>query len=543
MNQTRAHIQIQIGSILVLAITCIFNVCAGNVTYSYDSLNRLTNVDYGNGSVISYNYDPAGNRLTYSAVVSSDTTPPTIVITSPTTGPGYTNTTATINLSGTASDNVGVTLVTWQNYSGGLGVATGTNSWSITGIPLKPGANVISVTAYDAAGNSTPATLTVSFATGGTGTTTSTVFTETGSGSTIDPTKWTTSGSTVTESGGMMQVLTTVTDGGGLLTSLPIPINSTGDITISRNVLVHYANANYVGDICMEFGNTPWAAVFYANATYSGTGDEPRYGTFIGRNTDVPAGAHFNCIEIGHNADTSAAFPVLWDTWFSEKIIYSPTTGYLQYFVNGQQFTNYFIGIMPPTNNPTLQLGFRAWGWNTGHEELFSNLVVSQIAPASVSAPLSQIAGYSRLANGVFRLTMNGPVGSNYVIYASSDLKYWTPLYTNTVPPAGLITFVDPSASGYPQRFYRAVPLGTAVTVVPPPPTPQLTGISVTAGGQFEFYLNGPVGSNYVVQVSSNLVNWVNLETNAIPGGGVNVYDFPIQKTQSQIFYRALPVP
>jgi len=65
----------------------------------------------------------------------------------------------------------------------------------------------------------------------------------------------------------------------------------------------------------------------------------------------------------------------------------------------------------------------------------------------------------------------------------------------------------------------------------------------VTAGGQFEFSLNGPAGSNYVVQVSSNLVNWVNLETNAIPGGGVNVYNFPIQKTQSQIFYRALPAP
>jgi hypothetical protein len=334
-----------------------------------------------------------------------------------------------------------------------------------------------------------------------------------------------------------------VTDAGGLLTSLPIPINPTGDITITRNVLVHYANDNYVGDICMEFGNAPWAAVFYANATYNGTGDVPRYGTYIGQNCGTPDGAHFNCISSSYTTNMTPAFPVLWDTWFSEKIIYSPTTGYLQYFVNGQQFTNYFIGIMPPTNNPTLQLGFRAWGWFTGHEQLFSNLVVSQMVPATVSAPLNQIAGYSRLANGAFRLTMNGPVGSNYVIYASSDLKYWTPLYTNAVPPAGLITFVDPSAAGYPQRFYRAVPLGTAVTVEPPPLTPQLTGISVTAGGQFEFSLNGPVGSNYVVQVSSNLVNWVNLETNAIPGGGVNVYNFPIQKTQSQIFYRALPAP
>ena len=210
------------------------------------------------------------------------------------------------------------------------------------------------------------------------------VFTESGSGSSIDTNKWATSGSVVVESDGKMQVLTTVTDGGGLLTSVPIQINHTGDITISRNVLVRYANANYVGDICMKFGPAPWASVFYANATYSdGKSYMARYGTYLGRNTDIPAGAHFNCIEMSQQTNMSAAFPGVWNTWFSEKIVYSPTTGYLQYFVNNQKFTNYFIGIMPPTNNPTLQLGFRAWGWNTGHQQIFSNLVVSQTVPTT----------------------------------------------------------------------------------------------------------------------------------------------------------------
>ena len=154
------NIFLKVLSLFTLLVS-IFSQSSFAVSFSYDSLNRLTNVDYGNGSVISYTYDPAGNRLTYSAVVSGDITPPTIAITSPTTGPAYTNSTATINLSGTASDNVGVTLVTWQNYSGGLGVATGTNSWNITGIPLQTGENDIIVTAWDAAGNSTPTTLTV----------------------------------------------------------------------------------------------------------------------------------------------------------------------------------------------------------------------------------------------------------------------------------------------------------------------------------------------------------------------------------------------
>jgi YD repeat-containing protein len=329
MNNHRAYVQQSLLWAMLFCFSVLFftySIFGETVTYSYDSLNRLTNVDYGNGSVISYTYDAAGNRLTYSGAVANDTIAPSIAITSPTTGSSYTNASATINLSGTASDNIGVTLITWQNYSGGIGVASGTNSWSITGIPLLPGDNFIFVTAYDAAGNSTYATLTVTLSTG--------------------------------------------------------------------------------------------------------------------------------------------------------------------------------IG----------------------------------------SAPQNQITGYS-LANGIFRFTLSGPVGSNYVIYASSDLKYWTPLSTNTIPPAGLMVFVDPGAGGYAKRFYRAVPPGTAVTLPPPPSTQQLTGISVSAGGMFEFNLNGPVGSNYVIQVSSDLVNWVNLETNAIPISGVSVFNFPIQTTQPQKFYRALPAP
>ena len=117
--------------LLFAVLLSISTQSAFAIIYSYDSLNRLTNVDYGNGSVISYTYDAAGNRLTYSGVVANDTNAPIISITNPTSGSSYTNTSATINLSGTASDNTGVTLVTWQNLSGGVGDASGTNSWSI----------------------------------------------------------------------------------------------------------------------------------------------------------------------------------------------------------------------------------------------------------------------------------------------------------------------------------------------------------------------------------------------------------------------------
>ena len=35
---------------------------AGNTTYKYDSLGRVIEVDYPNGTVIKYTYDAAGNR-------------------------------------------------------------------------------------------------------------------------------------------------------------------------------------------------------------------------------------------------------------------------------------------------------------------------------------------------------------------------------------------------------------------------------------------------------------------------------------------------
>ncbi|MDE3068084.1 MAG: hypothetical protein KGJ60_11110 [Verrucomicrobiota bacterium] len=94
-----------------------------------------------------------------------DTMPPIISITSPTTGAAYATNVSSLDLGGTASDNVGVTQVTWSNNRGGGGTATGTTTWSVAGVALQNGTNVITVTAHDAAGNTGSATLTAIYAT------------------------------------------------------------------------------------------------------------------------------------------------------------------------------------------------------------------------------------------------------------------------------------------------------------------------------------------------------------------------------------------
>jgi C1A family cysteine protease len=108
-------------------------------------------------------YSPNSN-VCLKAFTIPDTTPPTIQITVPTSNPTYGTTQPTINIGGTASDNAGVTQVTWFSNQGGAGIASGTTSWSVSGIPLFSGENNITVTAYDAANNQGYDTITVTYA-------------------------------------------------------------------------------------------------------------------------------------------------------------------------------------------------------------------------------------------------------------------------------------------------------------------------------------------------------------------------------------------
>ena len=146
---------------LAAVVLCLVIGKSFGVTFSYDSLNRLTKADYGNGSVINYTYDAAGNRLTYSGTALVDTVAPTVAIVSPGNGPAFETSDNYVNLGGTASDNTEVSLVTWANDRGGSGTASGTTNWTVTGIPLQIGMNIVSIAARDGGNNFGSATLAV----------------------------------------------------------------------------------------------------------------------------------------------------------------------------------------------------------------------------------------------------------------------------------------------------------------------------------------------------------------------------------------------
>ena len=209
--------------------------------------------------------------------------------------------------------------------------------------------------------------------------------------------KWMTAGNTVSETGQIMRVETTVTDAGGTLTSAPFAVGSHGLISISRRVNLHYANSYYAGLMNVQIGTLPIFGIHYENYSYQGPYDIARYGFFLvrnGANSHGPTG----------QADTSAAIPAVWNTWFNERLIYNPDTGIAEYFINNVSKMSFNVGILPASANPTMTLSFGAWGWWTGHYQWFDDLVVTQnaaIGPIAHTTGAAQIQSRSASLNGV----------------------------------------------------------------------------------------------------------------------------------------------
>jgi hypothetical protein len=91
--------------------------------------------------------------------VGPDTAPPALKIVSPALSI-VTVSSASIVISGTATDNAAVAAVRWETSTGSSGTAQGTASWTAT-VPLLTGTNVVTVRAFDTAGNSSWRSLTV----------------------------------------------------------------------------------------------------------------------------------------------------------------------------------------------------------------------------------------------------------------------------------------------------------------------------------------------------------------------------------------------
>lgn len=108
--------------------------------------------------------DAAGNHGSTSQVITfatADVIAPAVTIDFPTIDPVYETEQTSLNLSGFASDDQGITEIKWENDRGGSGAVQGLANWWVNDVPLQLGNNVITISASDAAGNIAADTLVV----------------------------------------------------------------------------------------------------------------------------------------------------------------------------------------------------------------------------------------------------------------------------------------------------------------------------------------------------------------------------------------------
>ena len=199
--------------------------------------------------------------------------------------------------------------------------------------------------------------------------------------------------------------------------------------------------------------------------------------------------------------------------------------------------------LMDPWNGPTIT----SFSWvNRGGSHTWTHTLKLTTSPALLgTAPAGQDFGAVALGahvDRVFTITNSGPgmlVGSlsvtaPFAVAGSSTYR----LAANQAAP--ITIRYAPSSPG--QHGGSAVFTGgggAACQLTGRCAEVRLTGLSFTHG-QFSFCLNGPTNNLFVVQVSSNLVDWVPFLTNTIPPSGSMLTTNGVSPGLSQQFFRAV---
>jgi uncharacterized repeat protein (TIGR02543 family) len=393
----------------------------------------------------------------------SDITPPEIFITAPTSSPTFTNTTGVLNLSGTADDNLGlvqgaVANVTWANNQGGSGVATGTTNWSATNITLIPGVNILTVTATDMSGNSSNATLTVIYQTTNQN---QTITFPAIAGHTFGDPSITLDAAA---SSGLPVTFSVVSGPATLTSSNVLSLNGAGTVMVQAsqpgNSSYNPAASTNVS-FTVAFANQ---SIAFAPIPNHSAGDPP-FALTATASSGLPV--YFNVLS-GPATLNSSNYVTLLGSGTVNVLAWQPGNSNYNAAATVQQSCN--VSQIPQSI---------AFGGMSQQRSVDAPFPIYASASSGLPVSFSVLSGPAQLSGNVLTLTGAGTVS------------------------------VRASQAGN-SVFAPAANVDQSLTVLPPSNT--VGSPQYTIGG-FGLTFYGTVGSNYLFQASSNLVNWTTLQT------------------------------
>jgi len=555
-----------------------------NPTVNYTSPNTtgslaFTPVPYATGTaIITVTVDDGAaisNLVTRTFTVNvlsfNDTTRPSDQITAPTANLRVSN--AAFTVTGNASDNVGMGAVYYSLNGSGWTMATTTNYWAkwMADVMLTPGPNTLRTYAVDTSGNIS-ATNSASFVyvvnamttvhISGNGTVNPNYngallainenYTMTASASSgFGFTNWTDSSGNVVTNRATLQFT--------MVTNLTLTANFVDVQKPTVSIVNPASNQQWTNGTFTVTGkasdNVAVGAVYYSlngsDLTAATTGNG--WTNWTANVTLTPGTNSVQAYAVDNSGNISPTNTVKF-----EYVVLKP----LAVRINGKGTVNqnYNGALLAINENYTMTAsaasGFAFTNWMNGSGNAMTNRATLQFTMvtnltltanfADVTRPALSLvtpASNTRVSNTVFAVT--GKAGDNVAVgavYYSLNGSSWTAATTGNnwtnwtalvILKSGTNTVqayaVDTSGNTSPTN-------SNTVNLVVPPGAPATLDSAAYANGQYAFVVSGASGYKYMVQSSTDLVNWVSLQTNTAP--------FTFTDTNagqfSQRFYRSI---
>jgi hypothetical protein len=185
-------------------------------------------------------------------------------------------------------------------------------------------------------------------------------------------------------------------------------------------------------------------------------------------------------------------------------------------------WTNMQFVVTATGTNTILEFGFRNDPSHFGLDD---------ISVVAITAPTLQISSACFLTNGGCRLEVSGQIGQAYTLQASTNLTSWTSLLTFTCTNSPM-SVVDPTAKNFGQRYYRLAQ-GTLLA----PITVGLGSAQPWTSNGLSLMLQGTIGQSYIIQASTDLVNWQTIASFVSTNWPEYFYD-PAATNFAERFYR-----